>query len=155
MSRVYTVEFDNQPETLAIDWFELTPADDKPIKILSGVINQSTELGDSQEEQMRLRIIRGHTSSGSGGDATTPIPVDPDDPAAGFTCETNNTTIASGGTPVNVHSEAWNNRSGFIFVPIPDAKIKCTQAQTLLVVRLLNAPLDSVSWTGTLYVIEL
>lgn len=152
--RVYTVEAENIAVTVAADVAELTPADDKPLAVLAFQITQNTELGDAAEEQIRLRWIRGHTTSGSGGTATTPRPVDPDDAAAGFTCETFNTTAASVGTTVNLQSWTFNVRVGDLFV-IPTAlQPKVTQANTTLVCRMMAAPTDSVSFSLTIWVGE-
>jgi len=157
--RVYTVEFG--ATTLAVitaaqDLFELQPADDKPVAIIGWDLAQTTELGDGAEEILRLQIVRGHTTSGSvGGTNPTPRPVVPSDVAAGFVCEINNTTIASVGTPVVLWSGGWNVRvPGPYFLP-EDCRIWCTQAQTTMVLRLTAAPADSISVTGTMFVLEI
>lgn len=153
--RLYTVEFENVAVTASQDFFELAAGDDKPISIAGIFLAQSTELGDAAEEQLRLRIIRGHTTSGSvGGTAPTPRPVNPRDGAAAFTCEINNTTIASAGTPVNLFSHGWNIRGEYgLWIP-DEMEIDTDQATGLLVVRLLNTPTDSISISGTLFVRE-
>lgn len=153
MGRIYTVEFENVAVTASQDFFELTAADDKPIRIIGLFLAQYSDLGDAAEEILRFRVIRGHTTSGSGGATATPRPVAVSDAAAGFTCEINNTTIASAGTAVNLHSDSFNIRTGTqIWLP-PGCGWGTTQA-TLLVVRLLAAPADSLSMSGTLYVEE-
>jgi len=150
MGRMYAVTFENVAVTAAQDFFELSPADDKPIKIHMIVLSQSTELGDAAEEQLRIKIIRGHTTSGSGGTAPTPAPLDPAGAAAGCAAEVNNTTIASAGTTVDLHAECFNVRSGWLYIPIPECMIKATQANTTIVVRLMAAPADSITMSGTL-----
>ena len=67
--RIYTVEFEGTAVTAAVDFFELTPADDKPIEILGLFLSQSSDAGDAADELLRYRVIRGHTTSGSGGAA--------------------------------------------------------------------------------------
>src|SRR5215218_4366780 len=104
MSRQYTVEFEGTAVTTAVDLWELDAAAEKPIEVIGWFISQSTELGDAQEEQIRYRWVRGNTTSGSGGTATTPRPCDLDAPAAGFVAEACNTTAASAGTAINVFS---------------------------------------------------
>ena len=155
--RVYTVSFEEQAETVAVDMWELTPADDKPIAIIGIFIGQSTETGDAAEEIIPYSIIRGHATSGSGGDTTTPEVVNPNDTAAGFTAETNNTTAASTGSPVTLHSDTFNVRTGekLWWPSNPITWPQADQGDTTLVVRLGDAPADSVTWTGTLYVVEL
>ena len=155
MSRLYAVTFENVAVTAAQDLFELTPADDKPIAIHAIYLSQSTELGDAAEEQLRLQIIRGHATSGSGGTAPTPAPLNPNNTAAGCASEVNNTTIASTGTTVVLHSETFNVRAGWAYLPTPECQPIATQANTTLVVRLLAAPADSVTMGGTLIFEEL
>jgi len=154
MRGYYTVEFENVIVTANQDWFELTPATNKPIEIVGLFISQSSDFGDAAEEQLRFRIIRGHTTSGSAGTAATPRPTDPNDGAASFTAEVNNTSIAAGGTPVNLHSESFNIRTGYAMIWTPELHHKATAGDTTMVVRLLNNPLDALSMSGTLYVRE-
>lgn len=153
--QLFSVRFFRQAETVAVDWFELTPADDRPIKIISCVIGQDLLGGDANEDLLPWEIIRGHTTSGSGGDVTTPRNLDPDGASAGFTCETNNTTQATIGTTQTLHSDTFNIRQGLIYKPIPEEWLKATQGNTTIVVRLGAAPPASITWTGTLYVLEL
>lgn len=158
LGRLYTVTFENVSYTTANgdhDYFELTPADDKPIVLEAIYIYTTTEVGDAQEEQVRWSIVRGHTTSGSGGSAPTPAPAGQStDSAAGFTAETSNTTIAStAGT--TLHAGAYNIRTGLEYVPPPEHRIVCTQGQTTLVVRQLSTLADDASMSGTAYVREI
>ncbi len=157
LGRLYIVSFDNVSYTNANgdhDYFELTPADDKPVSIEAIYLYTTTEVGDAQEEQVRWSIVRGHTTSGSGGSAPTPAPVISTDTAAGFTAETSNTTIAStAGT--TLHVGAFNIRVGLEFVPPPEHRIIATQAHTTLVVRQLSTLADDANMSGSIYVREL
>lgn len=155
MARIYSVEFENVAVTAAQDLFELTPADNHPIVILAVYVDQFTDVGDAAEEMLRYRIIRGHATGGSGGSAPTPRPLDPGDSAASFTAEVNNTTIASAGTAVNIHSGAFNIRSGLALIFPPEMTPVCNQGQGTIVVRLLANPADSITMSGTIYVAEL
>lgn len=156
MPRIYTVEFEAVAVTAQVDFFELNPATDKPIKLLGLLISQSTDVKDAEEEMIRLRILRGHTTSGSGGSAPTPRPCNPNDGAAGFTAETCNTTIASGGTALNIVSDAFNIRMGEVFWFPEGAEPGSvnTSADGRLVVREMAAPADSVTFSGTAWVWE-
>lgn len=153
MAREYTVEFESVATTAGADLFELLAATDKPIEVFGLFLSQSTEVGDAQDEMLRYRIIRGHTTSGSGGTSATPRPLDGNDAAAGLTAEINNTTIASAGTAVNLHSGNFNVRVGEQLW-LPEGAGWWTRGSSLLVCRLLAAPADSVSLTGTLYIRE-
>lgn len=153
--RVYTVEFENVAVTASQDFFELTPADDKPVRVLSWELTNVSDFGDAQEEVLRLRWIRGHATSGSGGTAPTPRPGNRSDAAAGFTAEVNNTTIASTGSPINLWSGGWNVRMPRPEKYIPEERIEASQADTTLCLRLLAAPADSITISGTVTVEEL
>lgn len=154
MSRVYAVTFENVTVSAAQDFFEISPADDKPVRLLGLLLSQSSDTGDSAEELLRVKVIRGHTSSGSVGTAPTPVPVDAIDTAAGFTAEVNNTTIASSGTTVDLFAYQFNIRAGLEFFWTPETAPHCSQAQTTIVVRLMAAPADALTMAGTLYVEE-
>lgn len=153
MSRMYTVQFSGVAVTAQTDLFELTPADDKPIEIVGLFLGQTTDFGDAQDEVLQLQIIRGFTTSGSGGSAPTPVPVKFTDAAAAFTAEVNNTTVANTGTTTTVHTDTWNVRAGYSNWWIPDTEPQATQANTTIVVR-MAAPADSITCSGTLYVRE-
>lgn len=151
--RTYAVTFNGALATAA-DLFELTPADDKPIEIVSVHISQTSDAGDAQDEMIGFDIIRGHTTSGSGGSAATPAPLDPADAAAGFSAEVGNTTLASAGTTTTLHSDGFNVRAGYTYIPPGDARPKANQGNTTVVVR-LTAPADSLSYKATVVVREL
>lgn len=152
--RTYTVQFENVGVTATQDLFELTPADDKPVRILGLFIGQNSDVGDAAEEMLRINIIRGFTSSGSGGSAPTPQPVRRSDGAAGFAAEVNNTTKATTGTTKTMWSHSVNIRSGLEMYFPEDMEIEATQADTTIVVRLENSPTDSLSMDATLLVAE-
>lgn len=152
--RYFSVPFSAVTVSAAQDLFELTPADDKPVEIVGIELGQTSDSGDAQDEQLQISIIRGHTTSGSGGSAPTPSPLDPNSAAAGFTAEVNNTTIASAGTTVTLQTGAWNVRAGYINWFPEGCRPRATQANTTLVVR-QTAPADAITMSGTLYVREL
>ncbi len=156
MPRVYTVEFEAQTIAAAsgdYDLFEIAPASNKPIELVAFELGQTSELGDAAEEQLRLRIIRGHTTTGNGTSAT-PRPVSPNDSAAGFTAETVGSTIASTGTPINLLSTTFNVRSGYQWGPQPNGMgIWCVNAE-LLVIRLMAAVADDLTMSGSATIIE-
>lgn len=152
--RTYTVVFSAVSVSAAQDLFELLPADDRPIEIVGIELGQTSDAGDAADELLQISIIRGHTTSGSGGTTPTPTPMSPLDTAAGFTAEVNNTTVASVGTTTTLHTGAWNVRAGYINWFPEEARPVCSQAQTSIVVR-QTAPADAITMSGTLYVREL
>ncbi len=153
--RVYSINFENVSVTALQDLVEINPADDHPVKILGLFLSQSSEIGDAQEEMLRIQILRGYTVSGSGGSAQTPVPIDPGDVAASFTAEVNNTTVANTGSPVILHSESFNVRSGLAHYWTPETALIANQAGTTIAIRLLANPADSVTMNGTVYVEEM
>lgn len=153
MPRYYTVTFNAVAATAAQDLFEITPADDKPVTILGWALDQTSDFGDAQAEQLGLQVIRGYTGSGSGGSSATPGPLDGIDTAAGFAAEVNNTTLAATGTGVVLWSAGWNVQAGCRdFLP-EGMQPRCSQAQTSIVLR-QTAPADSITLNGTLFVAE-
>lgn len=155
MGRKYWVDLPPTAITVAADLFELTPADDKPIRVLSVNIHQTSDLGDAAEEIISLVWVRGHTSSGSGGSTPTPRPCNPSDTAAGFTAEAGNTTAASAGTGVNLARHGWNVRAPLERPYTPDEAPEASQANTTLVLRMAAAPADSLTIGGAVLVEEM
>lgn len=156
MPRVYTVEFEAQTIANAsgdYDLFEFDAASDLPIELVALSLGQSSELGDAAEEQLRLRIIRGHTTSANGTSAT-PRPVSPGDAAAGFAAEVVGSTIASAGTAVNLLSDTFNVRAGYQWGPVPNGMGFWTSGAALLTVRLMSTVADDLTLSGTATLIE-
>lgn len=101
-----------------------------------------------------MQIGRGHTTVGSGGASATPRPTSPNDTAAGLTARTNDTTIASGGTNVALHSFTWNVRTGYAWGPVPQGMGLWTAGTEYLVVRLMAAVADDLDASGTAWILE-
>lgn len=152
--RIYTVEFEGVSVTAAVDFFQLSPADDKPIEIVGLFLGQASDVGDAAAEILRYRVIRGHTSGGTGGNSPTPRPLNRSDAASGFTAMTNNTTIAAGGTVHNLHSDTFHISSGEKLWLPDGCTWEATQGDTTLIVRLMAAPTDALTMSGTVYVLE-
>lgn len=155
MGRRYAISFEGSSVSAQVDFFEVTPAANKPVRLLGLMLSQSSDTGDAAEEILRIKVIRGHTTSGSGGSSATPVPLNPADTAAGATAETLNTTIASAGTGVDVLADAFNIRSGYQFWWTPETAPIVTAGNTTAVVRLMAAPADALTMSGTLYVEEM
>lgn len=153
-NRIYTVSFSAVAVTVAVDLFEITPADDKPIEVVGLFVGQSSDVGDAAAEILPYTVIRGHTTSGSGGTATTPRQLNRSDNAAGFTAETCNTTAASVGTTHQLHADSFHVSAGEKLWLPEGCEWEASQADTTLVVRLAAAPADSLTMSGTIYVRE-
>lgn len=154
MSRQYVVPFSKKADTAIVDIFEIAPAANKNIELVGLFIAQTSDFGDAQAEIIPYRIVRGHATSGSGGEGITPSPIDPSDVAAAFTAETMNTTIASTGTPIICHSSAFHIATGEALWWPEGCGPKCTSTQSRIVLRNETAPVDELLLSGCLYVRE-
>jgi hypothetical protein len=158
MSRgVYTVIFDQVSFTTANgdhDFFELDAGAEKPIEIVALDISNKSEVGDAQEEMVAYAIVRGNTTTGTGGATPTPQPLDASDGAASFSAKTANTAIASAGTAVTLVTSTFNIRAGLLVI-YPEVMRPKTQGTSLLCVRLLTALVDDATLSGTVWVREL
>jgi hypothetical protein len=158
IGRMYVVLFEATAVTVAADLFEIQPADDKPCRIHSIYLGQTTELLDAADEKLEIEITRGGTgiSSGSGGSSFTPIPVASSAvAAAGFAAEVLNTTQATFTSGVAILRDVWNVHQGWQYRPTPEERIGVSQANGGLTVRLGAAPADSITIAGTMFVEEL
>lgn len=154
--RIYLVAWDTPTAvTVQIDAFEIAPADDKPVLIHELKMWQTTDLGDASEEIIGIQILRGYTTSGSGGGTSTAAKRMPGDAAASFAHECRNTTLASTTTPDVVEADGWNVRVPYIWTPTPEDRPFCAEAQSRIVVRLMAAPADSLTMYATLKVEEI
>lgn len=149
MPRMYSVSFSAVAVTVAQDFFEITAGTNQSLVLHSIYIGQHTEFGDAQDEVLQVAIKQGATTSGSGGSAPTPIPLDFGDAAAAAAAEVNNTTKATAGTIVTLHSDAFNVRAGWQYRPTPEERIVLRGARRMTV-ELVNAPADSITFDGTL-----
>lgn len=155
--RLYSCSFAVTAATTQLDFFEITPADDKPVVVHAIFIGQTTEIGDAQEEMLAWSIQRGGTAmtSGSGGStAANGVGLGASGAASGFTFEALNTTVATFTAGVVLHRDAFNVRTGLQYIPTPETRPNVSQANGGLVVRLDTTPADSISFIGSLLVEE-
>lgn len=138
----------------AFDLFEFNAAAGKPLRLRRLRIAQTSE-PTTEEEQLVVAIIRSHGTSGSGGGTPTPAPVySSTSAAAGFTAETMNTTVATGGTPITIVQDAWNTRAGLDMAFAPEEAPGITGGGRL-VVTCPVAPADAVTIRATAWVEEM
>jgi hypothetical protein len=146
---LYAATFENVSVSAIQDLFELVASSGGPLRIHAIYLGQTSEVGDAAEEILRVRIMRGNTTSGSGGSSVTPTPLRPAGTAFGGTCEANNTTPATAGSPVACHVDAFNVRSGWVYVPTPETRIEVAASERV-VLNLPAAPADAISLSGTI-----
>ncbi len=149
MGRRYTAVFQAVSVTAGQDLFALLAPAGTKLKIISCRVAQSSDFGDAQAENLRVRIRRGMTSNGSGGTTPAMIPCDPTDGAAQATARANDTTPASGGTIVECFEEAFNVQIGWVYLPVPEERIDCA-VSTRIAVNLPSAPADALTLSGTI-----
>lgn len=149
MSRMYTAVFNNVAVTAIQDLFELVAPADSVVLLHDIHLSQNTDVGDAAEEVLRIELTSGHTTSGSGGAAVTPVPVSLGDAAFGGTCEANNTTQASAGTIVTKYVWNWNIRVGFDKIFTPETRPVISPSARMCL-ELPAAPADSVTMSGSI-----
>lgn len=160
MGDLYTVPFTATVTNAGgnSDLWEILPADDLPCRILGMRLGQISEVGDTAEEGLTLRIIRmrATVTSGSGGSAGAPEHVSKANQAPSFASETNNTTVATtSGDTETIEYIGWNIRNSPYEIWYPEERLqpRALQGEALLV-RMDTTPADDFTFVGTLWVEE-
>lgn len=157
MPRGYTVGIENGTLATAsgdYEVFELLAADDKPIELRSIVIKTTSELQEAQEEWLRIQVIRGYTTAGTGGSAGVTVgKLSANDSNAGFTAATLRTALGSAGTAVAIWTDAFQVRAGFELFKAPLEGF-WTGGADYLSVRLTAATTDDASINANIEVWE-
>lgn len=153
MEVVYSAPLDAQAFTTATDVFEVTPAADRAIRILGMRLGQTTDLGDAQEEVLRIGVYRDVTA-GATGTALTEVAYTNAALAGAVTAAVvaNRGTASTGGTLIDVI--AWNVRIPLEWFPIPELRPKFSNLAAegpVSSFRLMAAPTDSITISGCLY----
>lgn len=137
------------------DLFELVPDATTRLRILEIELNQYTDFGDAQAEIVSLLVMRGHSTTGSGGSAVTPVNLSPYSRASVTTVARNNTTLATAGSPETVLATGWHLQAGFIWrpplesLPLQQRRYIVVQPSQRLVIRLNSTLADDVTANGT------
>lgn len=143
MPYFYTASQDAQAITTAVDLLFCTVAAEVPIKIWALDIANTTDLGDANEEVLRIGVYTAPTGGGSGSALTEVAMWDraPSPQAAWL----GQATASTGGTLRK--TIYWNVRqAGPAWVAIhEDATIKVNAANDTIAFRLLAAPADSIT----------
>jgi hypothetical protein len=143
----YSAPLDALAFTTATDVFECTVPSTCRMEVMEMDLCQTTDLGDAQEEVLRIGVYRGATA-GSTGTALTEQPyVDSNDGAARVAVVANRGTASTGGTLLGIIG--WNIRIPMEKLWLPELR-PIAEISTVLTFRLLTAPTDSVTVSGTL-----
>lgn len=162
MGRVFNIPFTGTITNAGgdTDLWEIAPGTNNPVKIRGFRLGQTSEVGEAQEEGLRVTVrrLRATVTSGSGG--ATAVPEDPtrSNQAPSFTTpvEVNNTTVATTTGDNEILDEiAWNNRNTPLEIRYWEdvERPKCISGE-LLLVRLETTPADDFTFAGVLIVEE-
>lgn len=162
MSRIYRVPYTGTITNAGgdTDLMALTPADDKPIRLLGWMLGQSSEFGDAQEENIRLTLRHmTATVTVTGGTSVTPIACRPgtgDVVAAGFSATANSTTVATtSGTSVIMEELGWNIRNSPWERWIPEELRPVALQGEYLLLRMESTLADDITGELTFFVEEM
>ena len=152
---IYTATFSAVAVTAAQDVFEIVSPSNSRIAIRKVIVGQYTDFGDAAAEILSILIIRGFTTTGSGGSAVVGKNVQGHTGAPTTTAviAANNTTVALNGTGVTLIADTINIAAGWIYDPPPEERL-IVDPSVRLVVR-ITAPADSITMNGTLIYEEL
>lgn len=147
---IFVATFAAVAVTAAQDVFEIVAPASSRLMIREIRLGQYSDPGDAQAEMLSVQIIRGYTTSGSGGGSVTPVNLSPVSGAAAATAtvERNNTTVAQDGTGAVLLADTFNVMGGWRYYPVPEERIEVGVSQRL-VVR-ITAPADALTMNGTL-----
>lgn len=130
------------------DLVVIQPADDKPCKLVGWIFGQSTEVGDSAEENLRITVRHmTATVTVTGGTSVTAVPNRPGtDTASGATITCNNTTVTTtNGTSTIMEEFAWNIRQSPFERWIPEELRPRASQGEVLIVRMESTPADDIT----------
>jgi hypothetical protein len=156
---VFTATFSAVAVTAAQDIFSILAPATCRVRIRDIKLMQYSDFGDAQAEILSVLLIYGNTVAGSVGTAVTPNNLHPWTSAvATATVRANDTTPASGGTPLTLVADGWNVASGWSLrdslrlsddrINLPTEGIWIERGGRLCV--RITAPADSLTCNGTL-----
>ncbi len=155
---IFTATIQAVAVSAAQDVFEIVAPAGSRVLIHDIKLGQFTDFGDAAAEILSVDVIRGYTTSGTGGAAVTPVNVKPWGGAATSTVERNNTTVATAGSPVFLVSDVFNIAAGWSLRDVLNLAVDPAglfprhlglEAAQRLVVR-ITAPADAVTLQATL-----
>lgn len=159
MSRWYTIPYTGTLTAAGgnADLLELTPADDKPVRLHGFIIGQSSEVGDTAEENIGITVSRMTATITSGnGTGVTPVPVDGADTACGAAAECNGATVATTSGANTAFAElAWNERNSPYEFWFKDPFIPSAKQGEGLFVRCNTTIADDLTICMTFFIEEL
>lgn len=162
MPRMYRVPYQGTVTSAGgdTDLCVILPADDKPCRLVGYILGQTSEVGDSAEEGVRVTVRHmTATVTTTGGTSVTPVanrPGTADVAAAGFTATANHTTVSTTtGTSTICEELAWNIRSSPWERWIPEEMRPLAVQGEALIVRLETTLADDITAAYTFFIEEL
>jgi len=155
---MYAVPWAFEAISEVCDAFELV-APSTGIVALTGLkLAQTSVLTDTNEIIVEVAIKRavGAFTSGTGGAASTPVPMNQGDVAASVTTEVGNNTaqaLAGSGSLTIIDQDSWNLRSPFLWLP-PERQWIIAHPTDAIIVSIETDPGTSVNMGGTAYIEE-
>jgi hypothetical protein len=150
VGNIYSAPIDAVAFTTATDLFEGTVVDTVIIHALE--LSQTTDLSDAAEEVLQFGYYTGVTA-GSGGTALTETTYNRVDITAPTCAVRTGGTASTGGTLRAVHG--WNIRIPLQAIWTPEMRPRIDSGEDPFSFRLLAAPTDSITVSGTIYWEEL
>ena len=151
MGAMYAVSYLGVAVAAQADLLEINLNSARSLTVHAVYVGQTSDVGDASSENLTLELIRGYNTSGSGGGAPDIASLSSGNTNT-FSAESNNTTLASTGSPVALHREVWNTQIPFQYRPTPEERPTIIGG-TRLVLR-MSAPADSITITVTMIVEE-
>lgn len=161
---IFTATFSAIAVSAAQDVFEIVAPSNSRVAIRRILLGQYTldEETIAESDLVGVQIIRGYTTTGSGGAAVNAKNIDEYGPDDNCTIARNNDTLATAGSPFILVSEAWNVMGGYVWpttfppsILYPNKTgLIIIKPSTRLVVRII-APKASMTMNGTLEFEEL
>ncbi len=159
MGKMYTLPWQATVTAAGTDTvlWEITPADDKPVRLRMLRLGQISEVKDAEEEGLRVTVKRLLATVTSGnGSAGTEEAMDESGASGGFTWEFNGTTppTSSGATEI-LEEIGWINRQTPLEIWWPDERFapKAIQGEAFSIVMETTLA-DDMTFVGTAYVEE-
>lgn len=144
MGFMYSASQDNVAYSTAADLWLIQAGADRPITLHWLEILQTSDLGDAQEEVLRIGIYRGVT--GTVTDTATTVALDNN--AATKQATIDNNDSSTGGSLV--HIIGWNIRqAGPVWVPTPECRITVDAGADPVAFRFIVQPTDAISVSST------
>lgn len=144
---IFTAQYNAVAVTAQQDLFEINCPATGSIYLHEFGLFQTTEVGDAQEEMLRILLKTGATTSGLGGTTPTAVPRFLGATAFAGTVEVNNTTKATAGTIVTRQAWGWNVRMPLQNIWTPETRPRLAPSARMTI-ELATTPADSITMGG-------